>query len=284
MPIKVESDVQQDTAKASTEDDEVALPTPIYAPCKIIAADGRVETIDRPIAGFEHLFQASNQIQGTPCSEIPAPTGRVTSRTRQRPLPCTTSNSVVPCTKPSSPIGANTTLRSRDTFSRHEDSSTTREENFTSVLHSESLLWTKNHPEKRCRGKVPNKSRSIAVVSACPSDNDEESESEQCPVTTVIPRSFRMGDFKELKTFLCNRMDELTMKPFRPIVTMWIKLLEPKRLRDYGSYHKRMPFEKPEDTTPPWWPRDCHYNEPSHLSKSGIHPEQCDMNAVVNVF
>jgi hypothetical protein len=59
------------------------------------------------------------------------------------------------------------------------------------------------------------------------------------------------------------------MKPLRPIVTAWIKQLEPKRLSHYGPYHKKLPKEQPPASTPPWWPHDVPYEEPSHLDKNG---------------
>ena len=74
---------------------------------------------------------------------------------------------------------------------------------------------------------------------------------------------------KELKRFFRKRLDELTMKPVRPIVTAWVKLLEPKRLTRFGPYHKKLPNEQPQECTPPWWPRDVPYEEPSHLDKDG---------------
>lgn len=59
------------------------------------------------------------------------------------------------------------------------------------------------------------------------------------------------------------------MKPLRPIVTAWIKQLEPRRLGAYGPYHKQLPSQQPPECTPPWWPGDVPYEEPSHLDKTG---------------
>jgi hypothetical protein len=69
-----------------------------------------------------------------------------------------------------------------------------------------------------------------------------------------------------LKKFLHCRFDELTMKPLRGIVTHWVKLLEPRRLGDWGKYHEKLPSEA---ETPPWWPKTVIYKEPSHLKKNG---------------
>jgi hypothetical protein len=65
------------------------------------------------------------------------------------------------------------------------------------------------------------------------------------------------------------RLEELTMKPLRPIVTEWVKDLVPKRQTDYGPYHKRH-AESPADPAPHWWPNGIQYVEPSHLPKTGV--------------
>lgn len=104
-----------------------------------------------------------------------------------------------------------------------------------------------------------------------PSDdeNDEQYDDRDASVPTAKSYTFYIGDVKELKRFFRKRLDELTMKPVRPIVTAWVKLLEPKRLTRFGPYHKKLPNEQPQECTPPWWPRDVPYEEPSHLDKDG---------------
>ncbi|RMZ73230.1 hypothetical protein GMOD_00009040 [Pyrenophora seminiperda CCB06] len=79
---------------------------------------------------------------------------------------------------------------------------------------------------------------------------------------------FHIGDLDALRKFFRRRLDELTTKPVRPIVTAWLKLLEPKRLSVYGRYHKKLPKDQPPACTPPWWPHDVPYEEPSHLDKT----------------
>jgi hypothetical protein len=82
-------------------------------------------------------------------------------------------------------------------------------------------------------------------------------------------QTFYISNINELMKYFKRRLDELTMKPLRPVVTEWIKLLEPKRLSLYGPYHNNLPREQPLGCTPPWWPQDVPYKEPSHLFKTG---------------
>jgi hypothetical protein len=91
-------------------------------------------------------------------------------------------------------------------------------------------------------------------------DNEDASEKSH---------TFYISDIDELKKFFKCRLNELTMRPVRPIVTAWIKQLEPKRLSLYGTYHGKLPKDKPPGCTPPWWPYDVPYQEPSHLHKTG---------------
>ncbi|RAR05560.1 ydr124wp-like protein [Stemphylium lycopersici] len=100
--------------------------------------------------------------------------------------------------------------------------------------------------------------------------DDDEQYCRDVTIATEQSYTFYIGDIDELKRFFRRRLDELTMKPVRPIVTAWIKQLEPKRLSRYGPYHKKLPKEQPEECTPPWWPRDVPYEEPSHLDKGGL--------------
>lgn len=78
-----------------------------------------------------------------------------------------------------------------------------------------------------------------------------------------------MGDMEGLKAFFRQRIDELTMKPVRAMLTAWIKQMEPRRMGGYGKYHRRLPSERPAHTTPPWWPQNVPYIEPAHLDKEG---------------
>jgi hypothetical protein len=67
------------------------------------------------------------------------------------------------------------------------------------------------------------------------------------------------------------RLEELTIKPLRPIVTEWVKLLVPRRQALHGPYQKRHPDTgAPARPAPHWWPKGIQYFEPSHLSKTGL--------------
>lgn len=98
--------------------------------------------------------------------------------------------------------------------------------------------------------------------------NKEATENikEDVRIVTEESYTFYIGDMPKFKQFLYRRFDELTMKPLRGIVTHWVKLLEPRRLGDWGKYHEMLPSEA---ETPPWWPQTVIYKEPSHLKKDG---------------
>jgi hypothetical protein len=103
-------------------------------------------------------------------------------------------------------------------------------------------------------------------------DHAGDENEEAVAVVNEASKSFQVGDIDGLKSFLRARIDELTMKPVRSMVTSWVKKLEPKRKGGYGPYHKMLPSAAPEDATPPWWPRTVPYIEPAHLDKDGKPP------------
>jgi hypothetical protein len=104
-------------------------------------------------------------------------------------------------------------------------------------------------------------------------ENSEAYDDRDVRVATEHSHTFYIGDVDELTRFFRRRLDELTMRPLRPIVTAWIKQLEPKRLSQYGPYHKKLPKDQPPECTPPWWPHTVPYEEPSHLDKTGESPD-----------
>jgi hypothetical protein len=121
----------------------------------------------------------------------------------------------------------------------------------------------------RKRTRSTARGRTVHVQDVSDDENDEQYDDRDVRTTTDTTYTFYIGDLVELKKFFHRRLDELTMKPVRPIVTAWIKLYEPKRLSLYGPYHKKLPRDMPPQCTPPWWPRDVPYEEPSHLDKMG---------------
>jgi hypothetical protein len=127
------------------------------------------------------------------------------------------------------------------------------------------------------KSKSLKRSRSVAqgLALARQTDvtNEDVNEFDQANVDNLSAQvvneeshTFYIGDIGAFKEFLYYRFDELTMKPLRGIVTHWVKLLEPKRLGDWGKYHEMLPSEA---ESPPWWPRTVIYKEPSHLKKNG---------------
>jgi hypothetical protein len=93
--------------------------------------------------------------------------------------------------------------------------------------------------------------------------------------------TFLMGDIIGLEGFIRHRLEELTTKPLRAIVTGWVKKLEPKRRTNYGPYHEMLPTEAPPEATPLWWPRTVLYAEPTHLEKDSKNSSLCTMRCVL---
>ncbi|KAI4945786.1 hypothetical protein J4E91_007699 [Alternaria rosae] len=128
---------------------------------------------------------------------------------------------------------------------------------------------TQPKSRKRTRSRAE-ESRQGAAQHCSEDGDDEQYDDRDVPVATQKSYTFYIGDMKPLMGFFHRRLDELTMKPVRPIVTAWVKQLEPKRLSLYGPYHKKLPSEQSPECTPPWWPHDVPYEEPSHLDKAGL--------------
>lgn len=127
------------------------------------------------------------------------------------------------------------------------------------------------HRQGLLKSKSLKRTRSIAqgltaTHKASTDKNDANDADHTTQVVTEESHTFYIGDIDAFKEFLTHRFDELTMKPLRGIATHWVKLLEPRRLGDWGKYHEMLPSEA---DTPPWWPRTVIYKEPSHLKKSG---------------
>jgi hypothetical protein len=108
----------------------------------------------------------------------------------------------------------------------------------------------------------PRYARETSIIKA-------DDEYEELIVKTEESKTFNVGDIVQLKIFFRNRIDELTMKPVRSLVTAWVKQLEPKRKGLHGPYHKKLPSEAAPELSPPWWPKTVPYSEPAHLDKDG---------------
>lgn len=77
--------------------------------------------------------------------------------------------------------------------------------------------------------------------------------------------TLHIGDEESTKHFYRTRLREIGLKALRQIVTEWVKIIEPNRLRLYGPYHKKSPAKSDPARSPPWWSKDVPYEEPAHL-------------------
>jgi hypothetical protein len=197
---------------------------------KIVMADGHEKFIYEPIPGLEHLFRE------------PRITGAAKSHTlgRAQSVPLTTSNLLIQAGMP-----------------RHAP----KRSQSTAV----GTLTNRSAPLKRRRSSV--RQRDLEPLDGKDEDGEEDESRE---VVKGKSNTFYIGDIEGLQRFMRQRFNELTMKPLRGIITNWIRLLEPRRLGEYGKYHEMLPSQMPEDATPPWWPKTIIYKEPSHLRKDGM--------------
>lgn len=130
------------------------------------------------------------------------------------------------------------------------------------AAHRQGLLKSKSLKRTRsvAQGLAPN--RKAVTGDTTPGDVEPTVE-----VVTEESHTFYIGDIEAFRKFLTRRFDELTMKPLRGIAGHWVKIIEPRRLTEWGKYHEMKPSEA--EKTPPWWPQDVIYKEPSHLTKEG---------------
>jgi hypothetical protein len=232
-----------------------------------VAPDGRVEYIYTPIGGFEHLFKVPQTPQGpkeapsfAPLSNTPLPASQV-----RQPQTPGKSASYCDISRPLSATGSFQHQSARIDSPKRQGIKTPRK----------AKLPARKAAPKTARRNVLKRSRSVAQDLSHPSrpqqtsDEDGNDHDDETMVQTESSRTFHVGDIKALKTFLRYRIDELTMKPVRGMVTAWLRQLEPKRKGGYGPYHKMLPCDAPADATPPWWPHNVPYVEPAHLDKDG---------------
>ncbi|KAF1947032.1 hypothetical protein EJ02DRAFT_171497 [Clathrospora elynae] len=247
-PPALSSRVAELTIKHDTPDDYVdqfAAPTLIAQGLwKVTSPNGLEELTYKPIPGFEHMWTPSAQSLS------------------QRGLRAHSRGTV-------GPTQATTMARTPATY---------RPRRRKTIKRSRSVARGSHSPHS-------------AVQDSTDDENEYEHEHEYARaaedggrhawdmvrVATDQSHTFYIGDVDELSKFFRRRLDELTMKPVRPIITAWIKQLEPKRLSQYGPYHKQLPGDLPPHRTPPWWPHNVPYEEPSHLDKAGLLALAVDM-------
>ncbi|KAF2623938.1 hypothetical protein BU25DRAFT_461448 [Macroventuria anomochaeta] len=250
--MKVVSPITGDDKPAEDDDEEVAIPLPIAT---LVFQDGRTEPVYKPLAGHEHLFKARPMI-GSPASF----SNRASSI--QRPI------QPAPTQVPGTPQHATLEPRQKAKSQRQPAPCKQRKP----VAHRQGLLNSKSLKRTRsvAQGLAPNRKAFV--------DNDDVDDTDETvQVVTEESHTFYIGDIDAFKEFLRCRFDELTMKPLRGIATHWVKLLEPRRLGDWGKYHEMLPTEA---DTPPWWPNTVIYKEPSHLKKSDLSTLAVEMMLV----
>ncbi|KAF2994565.1 hypothetical protein E8E13_000117 [Curvularia kusanoi] len=224
---------------AQSDDDEVAMPIPIAT---LVFHDGRTEPVYKPLAGHEHLFRAQ---------PIAPPRTPFVNLAPKPIRPIQAAPTPVPrSSRPATPEQEqNTGSRQQSLSCEQKGPSAQRQDR----LKSKSLKRT------RSVARGLSASRKVAL------NEDVDESKDAIEILTEETRTFYIGDVNAFKEFLHCRFDELTMKPLRGIVTHWVKLLEPRRLGDWGKYHEMLPSEA---ETPPWWPATVIYKEPSHLKKN----------------
>ena len=122
------------------------------------------------------------------------------------------------------------------------------------------------HKPENFKFKGLKRTRSVTPDLAGNEDNSIEGVEQTVETATEKSHTFYIGDIDSLKKFLAHRFDELTLEEQRDIARHWIKLIEPRRIGDWGKYHE---MKVSEAETPPWWPQDMIYKEPLHLKKEG---------------
>jgi hypothetical protein len=244
------------------EDDEIALPTPIHTtlPVKITTADGREVYVYEPIPGLEHLFKRPHGCKEAPGFDRSSNAYLPPSQQRQPQTPG--KPAVASLYRPPLSLTAPSQHQSDHVESRQRQGIKSLRK-FKSPVRKAAPRPAKRNTLKRTRSVAQ------GLAQPCQPQQTDEDSNEYDEETTV--QTFHVGDIEALKSFLRYRIDELTMKPVRGMVTAWLKRVEPKRKGGYGPYHKMLPSEAPADATPPWWPRHVPYVEPAHLDKDGKH-------------
>lgn len=261
-----------ETRKAPDEEDNVAIPTPIDAtiPWKIVAPDGRVRNIRRPIHGFEHLFDGPDDFQEVSSSGNSCNAPNFAYQPQPSQAPGQTPMLYAPECHLNSAAGM-----PQHTFPCNNHQQPRSKHVHEIKVPSKRKTVLKRNVLKRTRSVAQGLAQHPSRLEATDNDDhantrsDGEEVDNEVTVVTEASKTFHIGDIEALKVFFRQRIDELTMKPVRGMVTSWVKQLEPKRKGGYGPYHKMLPSDAPEDATPPWWPRNVPYIEPAHLDKDG---------------
>lgn len=176
--------------------------------------DGRTEISNRPCPGLEHLYHELND---------PAPSTQNQTSGEQlcEGYTAATSADLVVGRTDEVETGRKTAVSSPSTTSSPVLSSRKR-------AVSESF---RRRQVKRARN-IPR----VPVANAAAHNNDSDSDVDdfvddaqgEREAAVEMSKTFQMGNMKSLKEFFIHRIEELTMKPVRGMVTAWIKHLEPR--------------------------------------------------------
>ena len=119
----------------------------------------------------------------------------------------------------------------------------------------------------------PSGSRKRSPSQSTLQDHDQDHDPDQPKKRRTYERrktdkavyTLHIGHEETTKHFYRTRLREIGLKALRQIVTEWVKIIEPNRLRLYGPYHKKSPSKSDPARSPPWWSKDVPYEEPAHL-------------------
>ncbi|KAL5121710.1 hypothetical protein ACEQ8H_000397 [Pleosporales sp. CAS-2024a] len=256
---------EQDTNAQSTpanqgiqKPNDIALPTPIRAtwPFRTLLPDGRVRY--DPIPGFEHLYEPVSDVQEIQEAQVNQLNSVDTAHQPQSPR-VSEAQPQTPPTQDDRQLARSQHARELQVPAKTNTGRASGSTNRKALKRTRSMAQGHGAPTSRAREATDDLDDNTR-------SNDDDDEQNHL---TEVPISFCIGDFKALEIFFRLRFNELTMKPLRSMVTAWLKQLEPRRKGGYGPYHKKLPAEVP-DGSPPWWPKNVVYVEPSHLDRESL--------------
>ncbi|KAF2788123.1 hypothetical protein K505DRAFT_342363 [Melanomma pulvis-pyrius CBS 109.77] len=153
---------------------------------------------------------------------------------------------------------------------RHDDASPTEEPKSSTDANRvkrKAVPRTRSAPKPKSQRRSRVKGRFHA----------EEDNDNSVSVSTVSTHDLYLGDCEGMAFFYQTRCHEVNQTFLKQVVTRWLLALDRHRKRRYSSYTKKLPTEMPEGSTPPWWPRDIPYIEPSHLAEKYLLPFAVDL-------
>ncbi|KAF2275207.1 uncharacterized protein EI97DRAFT_459510 [Westerdykella ornata] len=196
-----------------------------------------------PVAGFEHACNPAELAQHF----VPL------SRLQQ-----SSEDSVLALSKAASDEGNH-----KETNQQSEASART-----SALQQSDDAIRQRKRRSDQHREWKPSRTSRLQSDEQLVSTTVERSTLATTSIDTCPTYSFRIGDLDAVIDFFKQRFQELTTKPLKALVPIWLKLAEPNRKQHYGNgkYTYKTPGEDLSSTCyPPWWPADIPYKEPAHL-------------------